>query len=107
MLPLTQDPTKSPLLQPRVVFFDPVICNDLVVPNLDNEGEMALVNEIILDVGALETRIEQSLRRLGAGDGQSGNMRHKALTVFRDELLKATTRLRQEGLHPREQGSLW
>ena len=78
-----------------------------MVPNLDNEGEMALVNEIILDVGALESRIEHSLRRLGAEDGQPGNMRSKALMVFRDDLLKATTRLRQQGLHPREQGSLW
>ena len=90
-----------------MVFLDRVICNDLVVPNLDNEGEMALVNEIILDVGALESRIEHCLRRLGAGDGQSVNMRYRALTVFRDDLLKATTQLRQEGLHPREQGSLW
>jgi hypothetical protein len=75
--------------------------------SLSSHDQMTLVNSLILDVGALQTRIEIALTRLSAGDDHDSQMRQKAVAAFRDSLLEATTRLRQEGLHPDAQGTLW
>ncbi len=68
---------------------------------------MTLVNSLILDVGALQSRIDAALACLELNHDHDGQMRTKAVMAFRDELLTATTRLRQDGLHPDSQGTLW
>jgi hypothetical protein len=69
--------------------------------------QLSLVNSLILDVGALQGRIEDTLVRLRNVNSQESAARAKAVATFRDELLAATTRLRQGGLHPPAQGTLW
>lgn len=93
--------------QPDITIFLAVVCNDLRVPNLDPQAESALINDIILDVGALEARVDAALTRLSDSQDHDGQMRHRALIAFRKSMLDAATRLRQEGLHPRSQGALW
>jgi hypothetical protein len=75
--------------------------------NLSNHDQLTLVNSLILDVGALQGRVEAALERLSAGDEHDSQMRAKAVSAFFDALLDATTRLRQDGLHPSPQGELW
>jgi hypothetical protein len=75
--------------------------------NLTGHEQMTLVNSLILDVGALQSRIDAALERLQANNDHDSQMRTKALVSFRDELLASTTRLRQDGLHPDAQGTLW
>jgi len=93
--------------QPDITIFLAVVCNDLRVPNIDPQAESALINDIILDVGALEARVDAALTRLSVSQDHDGQMRHRALIAFRKSMLDAATRLRQEGLHPRSQGALW
>ena len=85
----------------------PYACNDLQVTNLGAHEQMTLVNSLILDVGALQSRIEAVLERLETSDDHDSQMRVKAVKSFRNSLLEATTLLRREGLHPGEQGTLW
>jgi len=75
--------------------------------NLGAHEQMTLVNSLILDVGALQSRIDAVLGRLESEDDHDCRMRVKAVQSFRDSLLAATTVLRQEGLHPDAQGTLW
>jgi len=75
--------------------------------NLSSHDQMTLVNSLILDVGALQGRIDAALARLAINDDHDSQMRSKAIQAFREALLEATTRLRQEGLHPDAQGTLW
>ncbi len=85
----------------------PNACNDLQVTNLGAHEQMTQVNSLILDVGALQSRIEAVLERLETSDDHDSQMRVKAVESFRNSLLEATTLLRREGLHPGEQGTLW
>jgi len=85
----------------------PNACNDLQVTNLGAHEQMTLVNSLILDVGALQSRIEAVLERLETSDDHDSQMRVKAVKSFKNSLLEATTLLRREGLHPGEQGTLW
>ena len=85
----------------------PNACNDLQVTNLGAHEQMTLVNSLILDVGALQSRIEVVLERLETSDDHDSQMRVKAVKTFRNSLLEANTLLRREGLHPGEQGTLW
>lgn len=87
--------------------FFSIVCKDLAVPNSDAQTEAAIVNGLILDVGALEMRIELALKRLRQSGDHDSQMRHRAVAEFRDALLDATTQLRQNGLHPGSQGALW
>jgi hypothetical protein len=75
--------------------------------SLSDHEQMTLVNSLILDMGAIQGRIEAVLISLKAGDGHNSQMRAKAVSAFYDSLLDATTRLRQDGLHPGPQGELW
>jgi hypothetical protein len=75
--------------------------------NISGHEQMTLVNSLILDVGALESRINAALERIQSSNDHDSQMRIKALVSFRDELLASTTRLRQDGLHPDVQGALW
>lgn len=75
--------------------------------NLSSHDQMTLVNSLILDVGAFQGRIDAALAALANNDDHDGIMRCKAVVEFRDALLEATTRLRQNGLHPDAQGTLW
>jgi hypothetical protein len=93
--------------QPVMPVSESAICHDLWMANSDPQSEVALINGVILDVGALESRIDAALGRLSVSQDHDGRMRHKALVVFRESLLAAATRLRQDGLHPGQQGSLW
>lgn len=77
------------------------------VENLSSQDQMTMVNSLILDVGALQGRIDTALARLANNDDHDSQMRSKAVQAFREALLEATTRLRQEGLHPDAQGTLW
>lgn len=82
-------------------------CQDLFVTSLSDHEQMTLVNSLILDMGAIQGRIEAVLISLKAGDDHDSQMRAKAVSAFYDALLDATTRLRQDGLHPSPQGELW
>ena len=82
-------------------------CQDCPVANLSGHEQMTLVNSLILDVGALESRINAALERIQPSDDHDSQMRTRALVSFRDELMASTTRLRQQGLHPDAQGTLW
>ena len=75
--------------------------------SLSDHEQMTLVNSLILDMGAIQGRIEAVLISLKAGDDHDSQMRAKAVSAFHDALLDATTRLRQDGLHPGPQGELW
>lgn len=75
--------------------------------NLSSHDQMTLVNSLILDVGALQGRVDAALERLKVADDHDCRMRFKAVSEFRETLLKATTRLRRDGLHPDSQGTLW
>jgi hypothetical protein len=68
---------------------------------------MALVNSLVLDVGALQSRIEAVLGRLQTGDDRDSQMRMRAVLTFKEAVVQAATRLRQEGIHLAEQGTLW
>ena len=78
-----------------------------LMENLSSHDQMTLVNSLILDVGALQGRIDTALAGLANNDDHDCQMRSKAVQAFRDALLEATTRLRQDGLHPDAQGTLW
>jgi hypothetical protein len=78
-----------------------------LMENLSSHDQMTLVNSLILDVGALQGRIDAALAGLANNDDHDCQMRSKAVQAFRDALLEATTRLRQDGLHPDAQGTLW
>ena len=82
-------------------------CQDCSVANLSGHEQMTLVNSLILDVGALESRINAALERIQSSDDHDSQMRTRALVSFREELEASTTRLRQHGLHPDAQGTLW
>jgi hypothetical protein len=82
-------------------------CQDWPMANLSGHEQMTLVNSLILDVGALESRINAALERIQSSDDHDSQMRTRALVSFRDELVASTTRLRQHGLHPDAQGTLW
>ena len=82
-------------------------CQDCPVANLSGHEQMTLVNSLILDVGALESRINAALERIQSSDDHDSQMRTRALVSFREELEASTTRLRQHGLHPDAQGKLW
>jgi len=75
--------------------------------SLSNHDQMTLVNSLILDVGALQSHVDAALARLRTCDEHDSQMRAKAVSAFYDALLDATTRLRQDGLHPGAQGKLW
>lgn len=75
--------------------------------HLSGHEQMTLVNSLILDVGALQGRIDAVLAGLANNDDHDCLMRSKAVQAFSDALLEATTRLRQDGLHPDAQGTLW
>lgn len=77
------------------------------VENLSSQDQMTMVNSLILDVGALQVRTDTVLAHLANNDDHDSQMRSKAVKAFREALLEATTRLRQEGLHPDAQGTLW
>lgn len=68
---------------------------------------MALVNSLVLDVGALQSRIEAVLGRLQTGDDRDSQMRMRAVLTFKEAVVQAATRLRQEGIHLAEQETLW
>jgi hypothetical protein len=74
---------------------------------LSEHEQMTLVNSLILDVGVIQGRLEVVLEHLRGAEGPSAELRSKAVSAFHDALLGATTRLRQEGLHPKNQGALW
>ena len=92
---------------PWVTEFVTPACQDLKVTSLSNHDQMTVVNSLILDVGALQTRVDAAIGRLNASDDHDAQMRAKAVAEFREVLLEATTRLRQKGLHPDAQGTLW
>jgi len=75
--------------------------------SLSDHEQMTLVNSLILDTGAIQGRIEAVLISLKAGDDHDSQMRARAVSAFNEALLDATTRLRQDGLHPGPQGELW
>jgi len=75
--------------------------------SLSDHEQMTLVNSLILDTGAIQGRIEAVLISLKAGDDHNSQMRARAVSAFNEALLDATTRLRQDGLHPGPQGELW
>ena len=75
--------------------------------NLSNHDQLTVVNSLILDVGALQARVDAVFGKLNASDDHDAQMRAKAVAEFREMLLEATTRLRQNGLHPDAQGTLW
>lgn len=85
----------------------PIACQDLTMENLGGHEQMTLVNSLILDVGALQGRTDAVLADLANNNDHDCQMRRKAVLAFRDALLEATTRLRQDGLHPDAQGTLW
>ncbi len=82
-------------------------CQDSVMANLGEHEQMTLVNSLILDTGVLQGRVEVVLERLRATDGQSAETRARAVSEFFETLQGAMTKLRQEGLHPKSQGTLW
>jgi hypothetical protein len=75
--------------------------------NLSEPDQLKLVNSLVMDIGVLEGRITQILHDLGTASGHDSQMRISAVETFRNSILAATTRLRQEGLHPDAQGRLW
>jgi hypothetical protein len=75
--------------------------------NLGAHEQMTLVNSLVLDVGALQSRIDAVLKHLGTSDDHDSQMRVKAVKTFENSLQEATTLLRRDGLHPGEQGTLW
>ena len=75
--------------------------------NPDESDQLRLVNSLVMDMGVLEARIIQILHDLGTSSGHDSQMRISAIETFRNSILAATTRLRQEGLHPDSQGRLW
>jgi hypothetical protein len=75
--------------------------------NPNESDQLKLVNSLVMDMGVLEGRITQILHDLGTGSGHDSQMRISAVETFRNSILAATTRLRQEGLHPDSQGRLW
>ena len=75
--------------------------------NLGAHEQMTLVNSLILDVSALQNRIDAILKHLGTSDDHDSQMRVKAVKSFGNSLQEATTLLRRDGLHPSEQGTIW
>ncbi len=75
--------------------------------NLGAHEQMTLVNSLILDVSALQNRIDAVLERLGTSDDHDSQMRVKAVKTFGNSLQEAATMLRRDGLHPGVQGALW
>lgn len=75
--------------------------------NLGAHEQMTLVNSLILDVSALQNRVDAILKHLGTSDDHDSQMRVKAVKTFGNSLQEATTLLRQNGLHPGEQGTIW
>jgi len=71
------------------------------------DDQVSLVNSLLLDAGALESRIEAVLGRLESAGDHDGQMRARAVSAFRESLMEAAGRLRQQGLHPGPQGTLW
>ena len=69
--------------------------------------QMTLVNSLILDVSALQNRIDAVLERLETADDHDSQMRVKAVKTFENSLQGAATMLRRDGLHPGVQGALW
>lgn len=76
------------------------------MPSLSEQDQLRLVNSLILDVGALEGRISEVLNQLTNSDDPDSQVRKWAVEIFKDAVLIATTRLRQEGLHLDVQGRL-
>ena len=75
--------------------------------NPNESDQLKLVNSLVMDMGVLEGRITQILHELCTASGHDSQMRISAVEAFRNSVIAATTRLRQEGLHPDSQGRLW
>lgn len=71
------------------------------------ERSRGLINSLVLDADALLHRVEKVLEELNKSEQAEDLTRVNELKVFNARLTEAMLRLKQKGIHPTEQGSLW
>jgi|GEM_PF-4476267 len=83
-----------------------VPCQNSGMPSPKEQEQLERVNALLLDCGVLQGRAEGLADALKSSLDHDSQMRVDALGGFINRVATAATLLRQEGLHPGDQGHL-